>query len=120
MIPAEDLLPILIHLSKTLKIHHEAEKYGLKCIKIVDGEFVLDMAGKNNGPVSDLITLVRSVLNNHSMLIPEEVSGDILLSHMAFLAPEIPFDLRPIIVDVLSSKMNVTECDQLISSLESA
>ena len=92
---AKDILRTCSSLSKQLiELHHQSKHVG--GIKFGDDKWVI-ISSDEGDALDDIPKLLRSILHHHMPLIPSNLSNEVLLSHLAMMAPGLPIDLLPVL-----------------------
>jgi PPM family protein phosphatase len=118
MIDAEDIIKAGIQLGEELEKLHKDEQYGFDSFVLSPDGFKLQPGGQSGGAEEDIRNLMRQLIEGHSTLVPHNLRSEELLSHLAFLAPNLPLDLRPILTDGLSGR--IQDCSTLLKRLRRA
>lgn len=99
---AENILSTTLTLSEQL-IERQQDALHVAGIKHVDQKWTL-VTSPDGDSANDVGKLLRSVLQHHNPLIPANLSNEVLLTHLALMAPELPIDLLPILVQAFSKE----------------
>ena len=119
-ISADTIIDISLLLTQQL-IEAHAKETAFEGIKMSDENWTV-VTNEAQPSGNDLPKLLRSILQHHNPLIPSNLSHEVLLTHLALLAPELPLDFLPILIKAFSedAASQIESLEALQTRLEKA
>lgn len=119
---ADSIIEISIQLSQQL-MEAQQKNQSFAGIKNSDDQWVIVTKDEPpNDTENAAAKLLRSILQHHNPLIPATLSHEVLLTHLALVAPSLPLDLIPVLLHAFSENENsrIETLEALLTQLESA